>query len=39
MHIFHKWGKWDWWLPATEGGPMRQARWCVKCEHIQVRDI
>ena len=33
--IAHKWGRWDWWFPLGQ----KQARHCLRCKIIQVRDM
>lgn len=33
--IKHKWGRWDWWFPLGK----TQARWCLRCRKIEVRDL
>lgn len=31
----HKWGRWDWWFPLGQ----RQARHCLRCKQMEVRDV
>ncbi len=31
----HRWGIWDWWFPLGR----TQARHCLRCKKIQVRDL
>lgn len=33
--IMHKWGRWDHWFPLGR----RQARHCLRCKKIEVRQI
>lgn len=33
--IAHKWGGWGWWFPKNR----REARQCLRCKVVQVRDI